>query len=113
MPETVGWTQEGGHLRRDPVPEQTQKQSVERCAELRQNCRDAIFEKMDEQHGETLDAIADIRVKLAETNGAKMERETSCVVSASRRFSWREVVAIIAVTAAAIGAAVAAVWKGT
>jgi hypothetical protein len=108
MPETVGWTQEGGHLRRDPVPEQTQKQSVERCAELRQNCRDAIFEKMDEQHGETLEALTDIRVKLAERVG----RDSAADVPAARRWSWKEVAAVIAVTVAAIGAAIGAIWKG-
>ncbi len=86
----------------------SEPQTVRDCAALRQACRDAIFEKMDEQHGETLDAISDIRVKIAERNG----RDSDGEMPAAKRWSWKEVCAVIAVTAAAVGAAVAAVWKG-
>jgi hypothetical protein len=87
---------------------QPEHQTLRDCAALRQACRDAIFEKMGEQHAESMAALTDIRVKLAERNG----RDSADAIPAAKRWSWKEVAAVIAISAAAIGAAIAAVWKG-
>lgn len=44
-------------------------QTVGKCAELRQDCRDAIFDKMDEQHGAQMEAMGAIREDIARRKG--------------------------------------------
>ena len=44
-------------------------QTVGKCAELRQDCRDAIFQKMDEQHGIVMGELGGIREDFARRKG--------------------------------------------
>jgi anti-sigma-K factor RskA len=85
-----------------------ESQTVKDCAALRQACRDAIFEKMDAQHEDVMAALSDIRVKVAEEKGARDSQAETPV--AGKKFPWREVGAAIAITAGAIGAAVAGIY---
>jgi hypothetical protein len=86
-----------------------ESRSVDRCGELREQCQQRIFTRMDEHHNEIMDALSDLRVKVAEEKGAY---DSQAKTPAVRRWSWREVATVIAVVAAAIGAAIAGVWKG-
>lgn len=51
-----------------PTPE---SQSIGRCAELRQDCREGIFTKMDEQHGIQMKVLGEIRTTLAYQKGQR------------------------------------------
>jgi hypothetical protein len=50
-------------------PAQPQPQGVAKCAELRGQCRESIFTKMDELHGAQMKAIAGIKESLAYSKG--------------------------------------------
>jgi hypothetical protein len=46
-----------------------QSQTISKCADLRETCQRAIFDKMDSQHGETLAALSGINEKIAYKEG--------------------------------------------
>lgn len=46
-----------------------ESRSVNDCGALRQACRDAIYEKMDTQHRETLAVLGEIKGRLAYQDG--------------------------------------------
>ncbi len=49
--------------------EKPQSQSVSKCADLRQECRDAMFGKMDELHTEQMNELGDIKTDVAFMKG--------------------------------------------
>jgi hypothetical protein len=88
-----------------PEAEPLQKQSVDHCAELREDCRDGIFTEMRRQHGETLTALRKIEVAVARMEG---RTDSGSAIPKARRLPLREMVTLIAVVAVAVASAIVA-----
>ena len=51
------------------MPLDIQSQSVEKCAELRQECRDGIFKKMNDLHAVQMSTLGNIKEEIAFRKG--------------------------------------------
>ena len=90
-----------------------ESQSVGKCAELRQGCRDAVFSHIDARHNEVMAELGQIKSKLAYREGLENgHRDTdNRPPVARRRLSWKEVAVAVAVIATVI-LSVGAVLRG-
>ncbi len=93
-----------------PDNPQPEPQTVGKCAELQRACQGKIFDHVDEQHQKVMEGIGEIKEQLAYQKGQANGRDTSKQPPVSgKRWSWREVAAVIVIGTSMLAAAVAAV----
>lgn len=62
-----------------------ESQSISKCAELRQECRDSIFEKMDDHHTKQMDILGDIKQEIAFRKGQEDTRLKNIVINSQKK----------------------------